>query len=109
MEIPIPFQGTPQSPDIGPMPPEASALSADLRAAIARVSSLERQIQSLKERLDNPRVRIQNFEGVFKTVSSAPSNSDDYQDGSILLYDDGSSTRRIYAKINKTWRYVALT
>ncbi len=109
MEIPIPFQGTPQSPDLSPMAPEAAALSADLRAAVARVSALERQLQELKGSLNNPRVRIQNFEGVFKAVSTAPSNSDDYQDGSVVLYDDGSSTRRIYTKINKTWRYATLT
>lgn len=97
-----------QEPNGAPEP-VVSPQQMEITALKAQVESLTQQVRKLHGNLNNPRVRIQNFEGVFKIVSTTPSNSDDYQDGSVLLYDDGSSTRRIYAKMNKTWRYATLT
>ena len=89
--------------------PALAVLRRDVASLKTKLQEIE-QISTLNRvMLTSPRVRIQNLEGVFKVVAVVPSNSDDYQDGSILLYDDGSSTRRIYAKMNKTWRFVALT
>lgn len=107
--------GKPQQPQQAPYEPgvdESPGVNAnqrEIQALKAAMASLTEIVQRLRTNLNNPRVRIQNLEGVFKVVSTVPSNSDDYQDGSILLYDDGSSTRRLYAKMNKTWRYTALT
>ena len=102
----------PENPGVGsPMgaTPGVAELMREIQAMKAQVSTLDGMVQMLRTSLNNPRVRIQNLEGVFKRVATAPSNGDDYQEGSILMYFDGSSTYRIYAKINKTWRYATLT
>lgn len=98
---------TPNPSPIGQ--PDMAQLMRDFLALQARVATNEQELSLLRKSISGPRVRIQNFEGVFKVVSVQPSNSDDFQDGSVVLYDDGSSTRRIYAKMNKTWRFVAVT
>lgn len=69
--------------------------------------SLEKEINSLKNFILNPRVQIKNLEGTFKTLSSAPSVSD-FMDGSVILYDDGAD-RKIYAKINGVFYSATLT
>ena len=44
----------------------------------------------------------------FRVVGSVPS-VDDLREGELVLYDDGSSTRRLYTKMNGSLRYVNLT
>lgn len=42
-------------------------------------------------------------------VTSTLPTTETVEEGEIVLYDDESSVRRIYTKMNSTLRYVALT
>lgn len=63
------------------------------------LAEVGRDIQTLFERMQPKGLRI------FKT---AP-NAHELTEGESVLYDDESSTRRIYYKVNGTLRYANLT
>ena len=44
-----------------------------------------------------------------EVVAAVPSDPPELQGAVIRIYDDGSTTRRIYVWVNDAWRYVALT
>jgi hypothetical protein len=68
---------------------------------------LETALNDLSNSIKNPRVQIENLEGVFKTVSVAPA-VEDYRDGVVLLFDDGAD-RKIYAKLNGVFYSTTIT
>lgn len=72
-----------------------------------RLSLMESLVSNLNNVLKSPRVQIDNLEGIFKTLSSAPDVAD-YRDGSLVLYESGT-TRKIYAKINGAFYSATIT
>ncbi len=55
---------------------------------------------------DSPKISPQNLTG-FPILSAVPTHY--AQEGTIVLYWDGSSTYEIYVRINKSWKKVALS
>ena len=55
---------------------------------------------------DSPKIDPRNLTG-FPILNSVPTY--DAQEGTIVLYWNGSTTYELYARINKGWRKIALT
>ena len=77
--------------------------------------SLKRQVTMLSDKLDdlrkqtnNPRVVIDNFEGVLKILPAVPTTTQGFRDGSVVLTDVGG-TRKIYVYITGAWYSVTVT
>lgn len=83
---------------------EVKKLSKELEVNIARTQLIFNSINS-------PRVSFDNFEGRFKILTSDPTSGTSTftpDSGTLYFYDDGA-TRRIYVRINNSWRYINLT
>lgn len=78
-----------------------------IMALEAKIEELENKLQTLESFLSNPRVRIRDFEGLLKTLDSAP--DEEYPDGSMVLVDLGGGDTRLYNRINGTWAYASLS
>jgi hypothetical protein len=74
----------------------------------ALLKPLRERIEHLETLVKGPRIRLTNMEGCFKSLPSAPVQSDGFENGSIVFYEAGGVVR-IYALVNGTWRYAALT
>jgi hypothetical protein len=82
-------------------------MEEDIKKLKDRVDYLEKTLNNLSNSIRNPRVQIENLEGIFKTLASAPLTTD-YRDGALVLYDDGG-TRKIYVKINGAFYSATIT
>lgn len=47
--------------------------------------------------------------GDIEVVSAVPSEAPDFGGPCLRIYDDGAGTQRLYAWVNGSWRYTALS
>jgi len=69
---------------------------------------LDRLCVLLEEAFKNVHYDLSLGTSKHRVLSSVPSSSD-IEEGEIVFYDDGTSTRRLYTKLNGNLRYVDLT
>lgn len=70
------------------------------------VARLEASLRETDNYVKAPRVQIKNFEGLFKTLTTAPTTG--FPDGA-LVFTDIAGTRKINVLINKVWYSVTVT
>lgn len=81
-------------------------LNRKLEEVSRQLRELQAQSNLATQSLKGARVRIDNLEGSFKTLTAAPSTG--FQNGSLVLTDI-ATTRKINVLINGTWYSVTVT
>lgn len=81
-------------------------LSRKFEELSRQFKDLQTQSNLATQFLKGARVRVDNLEGSFKTLTVAPSTG--FQNGSLVLTDI-SGTRKINVLINGTWYSVTVT
>lgn len=84
-----------------------SKLKADNDRLTRDVQQLKKDLDAISALVISPRVSFENFEGSFKTLSTAPTTTN-FQNGSLVL-SDVSGTRKINVRINGAWYSVTVT
>lgn len=73
-----------------------------------QIAELKQSVETLRGQVSGARVRFQNFEGLFKTFTTAAPTANDFPNGSIIL-SDISGTRKINVVINGVVYSVTVT
>lgn len=101
--------GLSQTQGFGGQSSTTQGLDVSLNNRVQELDEIKQRIRDLEALVVAPRVVLQNFEGIFKTLAAAPTAADtDFQDGTLLL-SDVSGTRTIHVRINGTWYGVPVT